>query len=44
MLAERWSHAVGELTPVLTRDTEIDVLLSGGTLVERLHAQVASAI
>lgn len=35
MLAERWSHAVGELTPVLTRDTEIDVLLSGGTLVER---------
>jgi AraC family transcriptional regulator len=35
ILAERWSHAVGELTPVLTRDTEIDVLLSGGTLVER---------
>jgi AraC family transcriptional regulator len=35
MLAERWSHAVGELTPVLTRDTEIDVLLSGDTLVER---------
>ena len=35
MLAERWSHAVGQLTPVLTRDTEIDVLLSGGTLVER---------
>lgn len=35
MLAERWSHAVGELTPVLTRDTEIGVLLSGGTLVER---------
>jgi AraC family transcriptional regulator len=35
MLAERWSHAVGGLTPVLTRDTEIDVLLSGGTLVER---------
>ena len=35
MLAERWSHAVGELTPVLTRDTEIDVLLSGGTLVDR---------
>src|SRR5262249_39136428 len=32
---ERWSQAVGELTPVLTRDTEIDVLLSGGTLVER---------
>jgi hypothetical protein len=35
MLAERWSHAVGELTPVLTRDTEVAVLLSGGTLVER---------
>jgi AraC family transcriptional regulator len=35
MLAERWSHAVGELTPVLTRDTEIDVLLSGSTLVDR---------
>ena len=35
MLAERWSHPVGELTPVLTRDTEIAVLLSGGTLVER---------
>ena len=35
MLAERWSHAVGELAPVLTRDNEIDVLLSGGTLVER---------
>jgi AraC family transcriptional regulator len=35
VLAERWSHAVGELTPVFTRDTEIDVLLSGGTLVER---------
>ena len=35
MLVERWCHAVGELTPVLTRDTEIDVFLSGGTLVER---------
>src|ERR1700719_159759 len=35
MLAAPWSHAVGELTPVLTRDTEVAVLLSGGTLVER---------
>jgi len=35
ILAERWCHAVGELTPVLTRETEIDVLLSGSTLVER---------
>jgi AraC family transcriptional regulator len=35
MLAERWSHAVGELPSILPRDTEIAVLLSGGTLVER---------
>src|ERR1700724_4014499 len=35
MLAERWSHAVGELPSILPRDTEIDVLLSGRTLVER---------
>jgi AraC family transcriptional regulator len=35
MLAERWSHAAGELPSVLPRDTEIDILLSGRTLVER---------
>jgi AraC family transcriptional regulator len=35
MLAERWSHAVGELPPTLPRDTEIDVLLSGRMRVER---------
>jgi len=35
MLAERWRHAVGELPSILPRDTEIAVLLSGSTLVER---------
>jgi AraC family transcriptional regulator len=35
MLAERWSHAVGELPSTLPRDTEIDVLLSGRMRVER---------
>jgi AraC family transcriptional regulator len=35
MLAERWSHTVGELPSSLPRDTEIAVLLSGRTLVER---------
>src|SRR5262245_19663664 len=35
ILAERWSHATGELPSILPRDTEIDVLLSGSTHVER---------
>jgi AraC family transcriptional regulator len=35
VLAERWSHARGELPSVLPRDTEIAVLLSGATLVDR---------
>jgi AraC family transcriptional regulator len=35
MLAERWSHAVGELPSTFPRDTEIDVLLKGRMRVER---------
>lgn len=35
VLAERWSHARGELPSVLPRDTEIAILLSGRTLVDR---------
>ena len=39
MLAERWSHAVGQLTPVLTRDTEIDWM--GCKLIERIPGKVS---
>ena len=36
MLVERWSHGIGELAPpVRPTETEIDVLLSGRTLVDR---------
>jgi AraC family transcriptional regulator len=35
VLAERWSHARGELPSVLPRDTELAVLLSDATLVDR---------
>jgi AraC family transcriptional regulator len=35
LLAERWSHARGELPSVLPRDTELAVLLGGATLVDR---------
>ncbi|WP_407518678.1 AraC family transcriptional regulator [Methylobacterium oryzisoli] len=35
VLAERWSHARGELPSVLPRDTELAVLLSEATLVDR---------
>lgn len=35
VLAERWSHARGELPTVLPRDTEVAVLLSGRTLIDR---------
>ena len=38
MLAERWSHEVGELPSVLPRDTELAVLLTGRTLVDRQGA------
>src|SRR3990170_3349670 len=38
VLAERWSHDVGELPSVMPRDTEIAVLLSGRTLVDRQGA------
>src|SRR5260370_7277327 len=35
IVVHRWSHAVGELPSILPRDTEIAVLVGGGTLVER---------
>ncbi|MGH7016667.1 MAG: helix-turn-helix domain-containing protein [Caulobacteraceae bacterium] len=38
LLAERWSHNAGELPSVLPQDTELAVLLSGRTLVERQGA------
>ena len=38
VLAERWTHEAGELPSVLPRDTEIAVLLSGRTLVDRQGA------
>jgi AraC family transcriptional regulator len=38
VLAERWSHSVGELPSVLPRDTELAVLLNGRTLVDRQGA------
>jgi len=38
LLAERWSHEIGELPSVLPQDTELAVLLSGQTLVDRQGA------
>lgn len=38
LLAERWSHAPGELPSLTPRDTEIAVLLSGRSLVDRMGA------
>ncbi|GLK56391.1 AraC family transcriptional regulator [Methylopila capsulata] len=35
LLAERWSHAAGELPSLVPRDTEVAVLLQGRTVVER---------
>jgi AraC family transcriptional regulator len=36
LLAERWSHAPGELPPLTPRDTEVAVLLNGRSLVDRI--------
>jgi AraC family transcriptional regulator len=36
LLAERWSHAAGELPPLTPRDTEIAVLIDGNSLVDRI--------
>ena len=36
ILAERWSHAPGELPPLTPRDTEVAVLLNGNSLVDRI--------
>lgn len=38
VLAERWSHEAGELPSILPQDTELAVLLSGRTLVDRQGA------
>ncbi|MGH7014250.1 MAG: helix-turn-helix domain-containing protein [Stellaceae bacterium] len=38
LLAEHWSHQAGELPSVLPQDTELAVLLSGRTLVDRQGA------
>lgn len=35
LLAERWSHPAGELPSIVPRDTEIAILLSGRTVVDR---------
>lgn len=35
LLAERWSHAPGELPSLVPRDTEIAILLRGRTVVDR---------
>lgn len=36
LLAERWSHAAGELPSLTPRDTEIAVLLHGRSIVDRI--------
>jgi AraC family transcriptional regulator len=36
ILAERWSHAAGELPPLTPRDTEVAVLLNGYSVVDRI--------
>jgi AraC family transcriptional regulator len=36
LLAERWSHAPGELPPLTPRDTEVAVLLNGRSVVDRI--------
>jgi AraC family transcriptional regulator len=36
LLAERWSHDAGELPPLTPRDTEVAVLLTGHSLVDRI--------
>jgi AraC family transcriptional regulator len=36
LLAERWSHAQGELPSLTPRDTEVAVLMRGRTLVDRI--------
>jgi len=36
LLAERWSHAAGELPSLTPRDTEVAVLLNGRSIVDRI--------
>lgn len=36
LLAERWSHAPGELPPLTPHDTEVAVLLNGNSVVDRI--------
>jgi len=36
LLAERWTHAAGELPPLTPRDTEVAVLLNGSSVVDRI--------
>lgn len=36
LLAERWSHAAGELPALTPRDTEVAVLVNGNSLVDRV--------
>src|SRR5215831_7171793 len=36
LLAERWTHAAGELPPLTPRDTEVAVLLNGQSVVDRI--------
>jgi AraC family transcriptional regulator len=36
LLAERWTHAAGELPPLTPRDTEVAVLLNGNSVVDRI--------
>lgn len=36
LLAERWSHEAGELPSLTPRDTEVAVLLTGNSLVDRI--------
>ena len=36
LLAERWSHAAGELPSLTPRDTEVAILLNGNSLVDRI--------
>jgi AraC family transcriptional regulator len=36
LLAERWTHAAGELPALTPRDTEVAVLLNGNSVVDRI--------